>query len=76
MRGDESNEYQTNRKRSDNIRFYLYFSDCRWIRKTSRKLTPDKEYRLIRRSCYCVLMEDSEVEVALPDFIPISSTLV
>lgn len=39
------------------------------------KLTPDKEYRLIRRSCYCVLMEDSEVEVSIPDFLPISGGL-
>lgn len=39
------------------------------------KLTPDKEYRLIRRSCYCVLMEDTEVEVSIPDFLPISGRL-
>ena len=39
------------------------------------KLTPDKEYRLIRRSCYCVLMEDTEIEVSMPDFLPISGRL-
>lgn len=39
------------------------------------KLTPDKEYRLIRRSCYCVLMEDSEVEVSIPDFLPVLGRL-
>lgn len=26
----------------------------------------DKEYRIVKRSCYYVLMEDSEIELAIP----------
>lgn len=41
-----------------------------------QKIIPDKEYRLIRRACYYVLMEDAEIEIAVPNFMPMSSSLV